>query len=82
MKAIYIDQWCVKNHVDITQCLIIDDSKEVLNYCYAYDMQTKYPQQLICDYEEHLNQLHMDVVELAGSRIAKLERGNGIHKCS
>lgn len=82
MKAIYIDQWCDKNGIDISQCLIIDDSKEVLKYCSAYKLQTKYPQQLICDYEEYRNQLDASMIELADSRIVKLEKENRFHICS
>ena len=74
MKAVYIDEYCIKNHVPITQCLIIDDSKEVLNYCKQYGLQTKYPQQLICDYEDHIKQLNDDVIEAVGSKIVKSEK--------
>lgn len=76
MKAVYIDQWCDKNNVNIEECLIIDDSKEVLRYCSAYCLQTKYPQQLICDYEERIKQLNEEVLDSVSSKIVKLEKSN------
>lgn len=57
-KAVLIDQYCQQHDIPINQTLIIDDSKQVLQYCQAYNIQTKYPQQVICDYEATLRKEH------------------------
>ena len=55
-KGVLIDQYNSRRNIPNEETLLIDDSKQVLQYCAAYNIQTKYPQQLICDYEQYLYQ--------------------------
>ena len=54
MKGVLIDQYNSRRNIPNEETLLVDDSKQVLRYCSAYNIQTKYPQQLICDYEQVL----------------------------
>lgn len=49
MKGVYIDQWLLKHEIPNEHALVIDDNKQVLQYCQAYRLQVQYPQQVLCD---------------------------------
>lgn len=66
MKGVYADQWCQLHDIPNEEALVIDDSKQVLQYCKAYGLQTQYPQQVICDYEEYKKQMDMGVSKSLG----------------
>lgn len=53
MKGVYADQWLSQHHIAPEKALVIDDSKQVLQYCQAYGMLVQYPQSLLCDLTEH-----------------------------
>lgn len=59
MKGVYADQWTDVHQIQNEEALVIDDSKQVLQYCKAYGFQTQYPQQVICDYEDYLKRLQV-----------------------
>lgn len=63
-KGVYIDKWLQQHNIPNEDALIIDDSKQVLQYCDAYGIQTKYPQQIICDYEEYLKGLQASIIHI------------------
>lgn len=63
-KGVYIDKWLQQHNLQNEDALIIDDSKQVLQYCDAYGIQTKYPQQVICDYEEYMKQFQVGTISL------------------
>lgn len=66
MKGVYADQWCQRHDIDNSEALVIDDSKQVLQYCKAYNLQTQYPQQVICDYESYIKSMDMGVSKSLG----------------
>lgn len=49
MKGVYIDQWLSHRQIPNSKCLVIDDNKQVLQYCQAYGLLVQYPQQVLCD---------------------------------
>ena len=51
-KADIIKEYCKKNHIDIKDVLLIDDNKKILQACDKKGIPVKYPQQVICDYQE------------------------------
>lgn len=51
-KVNIIREWCLDNKVKLNRVLIIDDNKQTLQECCDAGIYAKYPQQLICDYEE------------------------------
>ena len=50
-KARIIKEYCNKHKIKLSNALIIDDNKKILQACEKIGIQTKYPQQVICDYE-------------------------------
>ena len=56
MKGVYADQWLSQHHIAPEKALVIDDSKQVLQYCQAYGLLTQYPQSVLCDYSEYTKQ--------------------------
>ena len=50
-KARIIKEYCNKHKIKLSNALIIDDNKKTLQACEKIGIQTKYPQQVICDYE-------------------------------
>lgn len=53
MKGVYADQWLSQHQIDNSHALVIDDNKQVLQYCQAYGMLVQYPQSLLCDLTAH-----------------------------
>lgn len=51
-KADFIKNYSINNNINIKNCLIIDDKKKILQECKKEGIQTLYPQQIICMYEE------------------------------
>lgn len=51
-KAKIIKEYCSKNRIKTSEALLIDDNKQTLQVCEREGIQVKYPQQVICDYEE------------------------------
>ena len=50
-KARIIKEYCNNHKIKLSNALIIDDNKKTLQACEKIGIQTKYPQQVICDYE-------------------------------
>lgn len=50
-KARIIKEYCKRHKIKLSNALIIDDNKKTLQACEKIGIQTKYPQQVICDYE-------------------------------
>lgn len=50
-KRDFIEGFLLANHVDSSECLLVDDKKSILQDCSVLGISVKYPQQLICDYE-------------------------------
>lgn len=55
-KSKYIKDFIEKEGIDRSKCLLIDDKKSILQDCKKIGINVKYPQQVICDYEELLLQ--------------------------
>ena len=51
-KADFIKDYAKNYNIDLGDCLIIDDKKKILQECKKEGIQTLYPQQVICMYEE------------------------------
>lgn len=51
-KADYIKNYILINNIKPDDCTIIDDKKYILQECKKYGINTLYPQQIICSYEE------------------------------
>ena len=51
-KADFIKDYAKSYNIDLGDCLIIDDKKKILQECKKEGIQTLYPQQVICMYEE------------------------------
>lgn len=51
-KAEYIKEILTLYNIDANECLLIDDKKSILQECKKLNINVKYPQQIICDYEE------------------------------
>lgn len=51
-KADYIIGYAFLNKLTPSQCYLIDDNKSVLQGCNKHNINTLYPQQVICMYEE------------------------------
>ena len=51
-KADFIKDYAKSYNIDLGDCLIIDDKKKILQECKKEGIQTLYPQQIICMYEE------------------------------
>ena len=51
-KADFIKDYAKNYNIDLGDCLIIDDKKTILQECKKEGIQTLYPQQVICMYEE------------------------------
>ena len=51
-KADFIKDYARNNDIDLSECLIIDDKKKILQECKKEGIQTLYPQQVICMYEQ------------------------------
>lgn len=64
-KSDFIAKYAKKNNLDLESCMLIDDKKDILQDCSVLGINVKYPQQVICDYEELLN---LDI------RISKCQR--------
>ncbi len=54
VKSEYIASFIIQNNLDPEECLLIDDKKSILQDCARLGINVKYPQQIICDYEEML----------------------------
>ena len=54
-KVNFILNYCEENKIAIENCVIIDDKKHILQKCKAAGINTKYPLQIICDYEEAID---------------------------
>lgn len=52
MKSSYINNYIVTHELTVGDCVIIDDNKQILQNCLRLGLTVKYPQQIICDYEE------------------------------
>lgn len=61
MKGVYLDKWLTIHNIPHNKALVVDDSKQVLQYCKAYGVHVAYPQQLICDYEQFTNTFHKTI---------------------
>lgn len=53
-KRDYIKQFIEVLKIDPSDVVLIDDKKSILQSCSDLGIITKYPQQVICDYEEHV----------------------------
>ena len=53
-KADYINEYAISNNMELKDCIIIDDKKEILQQCKKIGIEALYPQQLIVRYEEEL----------------------------
>lgn len=51
-KAEVIEQFSRFHNINLTKSILIDDKKSILQECKKIGLQVKYPQQVICDYEE------------------------------
>lgn len=51
-KADFIKNYAINNHINLEDCIIIDDKKRILQECKREGIQALYPQQVICMYEE------------------------------
>lgn len=51
-KVDFIKMYAMSKNIDLSNCLIIDDNKIILQECKAEGIQTLYPQQIICEYEK------------------------------
>ena len=54
-KKDIISMYMKNRSIKPKECLLIDDKKEILQDCKKLHINVKYPQQIICDYEEMLN---------------------------
>lgn len=53
-KSDYIMGYAFMNNLNPSDIIIIDDKKEILQDCKTHNIMTLYPQQVICEYEEVL----------------------------
>ena len=53
-KADYIMGYAFMNNLNPSDIIIIDDKKDILQDCKAHNIIALYPQQVICEYEEAL----------------------------
>ena len=51
-KSAVINEYMMTNKINSKDCVIIDDNKQILQNCKKLGMTVKYPQQVICDFEE------------------------------
>lgn len=56
-KKDYIELYMVSQNAKACDCLLIDDKKEELQKVKKLGVNVKYPQQLICDYEDYKSKL-------------------------
>ena len=52
-KRPFIENYIEARGLKPKECLLIDDKKEILQDCKKLLINVKYPQQIICDYEQH-----------------------------
>jgi 5'(3')-deoxyribonucleotidase len=55
-KDEYLKEIFTLYNIDPSKCLLIDDKKSILQQCKLLGINVKYPQQIICDYEESLRE--------------------------
>lgn len=51
-KKDVINDYLIKNNINPEECLFIDDKKDELQKVRKLGLHVKYPQQVICDYED------------------------------
>ena len=51
-KSTVINEYIITNNLNANEGVIIDDNKQILQNCLKLGMIVKYPQQIICDFEQ------------------------------
>lgn len=51
-KSDIIKAYLYQHNIDLKSIILIDDKKSILQSCKQLGIDVKYPQQIICDYEE------------------------------